>query len=365
MSVDQTAELQGKRVLVTGHTGFKGSWLTMLLHHIGAEVAGFALDPYSDRDGYVVSGVGDHIIDVRGDLRDFEALNRVFDDFQPEIVFHLGAQALVGDSYGSPKETYDINVGGTTNVLECARLSASVRVIIVVTSDKCYENLEWAWPYRENDALGGHDPYSTSKAAAELVTQGYRRSFFCTGVGAATHKAIATVRAGNVVGGGDWRAQRLIPDCIRALERHDPIEVRHPRSIRPWQHVLEPLNGYLTLASLMYGGTGDYCGVWNFGPDAESMRSVGEVASLVVGSWGEGSWIDTGGGEFHEASMLRLDATKARVYLGWRPIWGLEETISKTVEWYRTETGDTKKLLMKQIVDHRQREASMRGGKSY
>lgn len=325
-----------KTVLVTGHTGFKGSWLCIWLKELGANVVGYSLEPYTERDNFVVSGLEDRIIHITGDVRDFQKLSKVFEKYQPEFVFHLAAQPIVRESYISPKETYDINIGGTVNVLECCRLTDSVRVIINVTSDKCYENKEWIWGYRENDPMGGYDPYSSSKGCSELVTAAYRKSFFNPNDFNGHKKSLSSARAGNVIGGGDWQKDRIIPDCIRALENNKPIEIRNPNATRPWQHVLEPLSGYLLLASRMYEEPQNFCGAWNFGPNYDSIIPVCEVADKVVAQWGIGSWLDLSDKNApHEAKLLSLDISKAKTYLKWVPVWDTEKAIERTVDWYK------------------------------
>jgi CDP-glucose 4,6-dehydratase len=342
---------KNKTVLVTGHTGFKGSWLCIWLKELGANVVGYALEPYTERDNFVVSGLKDKVTHIIGDIRDYQNLTKVFKKYQPEFVFHLAAQPIVRESYTNPKDTYDINVGGTVNVLECCRLTDSVRVIINVTSDKCYENKEWVWGYRENDPMGGYDPYSSSKGCSELVTAAYRQSFFnpslpdpltfspshlLTFLIPKPSVALSSARAGNVIGGGDWQKDRIVPDCIRALESNKPIEIRNPNATRPWQHVLEPLNGYLLLASRMYEEPQKFCGAWNFGPDYDSIIPVGKVADKVVASWGSGSWINLSTENApHEAKLLSLDISKANSYLKWVPVWDTEKAIEKTVDWYK------------------------------
>jgi CDP-glucose 4,6-dehydratase len=326
----------GKRVLVTGHTGFKGSWLVIWLKMLGAEVAGYALEPLTAKDNFVLSGIGSQMRHHIGDIRDFDRLNRLFGEFRPEIVFHLAAQPLVRESYTSPKETYDVNVGGAVNLLECCRLSDSARVIVNITTDKCYENKEWVWGYRENDRLGGYDPYSSSKACSELVTEAYRKSFFNPEDFAHHGKSLASARAGNVFGGGDWQVDRIMPDCIRHLERAEPIVVRNPHAVRPWQHVLEPLSGYLLLAEKMFDNPGVYEGAWNFGPEDSSFLTVGSLVDSVVKAWGTGTWQDRSiPGAVHEAHLLKLDITKAKSLLGWAPVWKIDQAVTETVSWYR------------------------------
>jgi len=327
---------KGKTVLLTGHTGFKGSWLCIWLNMLGANIVGYALEPYTEKDNFVVAGLERKVRHVIGDVRDFVSLENVFKDYQPEFVFHLAAQPIVRESYKRPKQTYDVNVGGTVNVLECCRLSDSVKVIVNVTSDKCYENKEWIWGYRENDPMGGYDPYSSSKGCSEIVTAAYRRSFFNPDSFNEHKKSLASVRAGNVIGGGDWQKDRLIPDCIRALENNKPIEIRNPSAVRPWQHVLESLHGYLLLASKMYENPQEFCGAWNFGPDYDSIMSVGEVVDKVVTQWNNGRWIDLSNENApHESKFLSLDTSKAKVCLNWFRVWDLDKTIEKTIEWYR------------------------------
>ena len=327
---------KNKTVLVTGHTGFKGSWLCIWLKELGANVVGYALEPYTERDNFVVTSLQDKITHIIGDVRDFRELRKVFEEYQPEFVFHLAAQPIVRESYINPKETYDINIGGTVNILECCRMTDSVRVIVNVTSDKCYENKEWVWGYRENDPMGGYDPYSSSKGCSELITAAYRNSFF-NPIDLEKHgKSLSSVRAGNVIGGGDWQKDRIIPDCIRALENDKPIEIRSPHATRPWQHVLEPLSGYLLLATKMYQQPQEYCGAWNFGPNQDSIITVGEIVDMIVAKWGSGSWIDKSDkSEPHEANLLSLDISKAKTYLKWSAVWNSETTIQKTLKWYK------------------------------
>ena len=312
---------RGKRVLVTGHTGFKGSWLAVWLHEIGAEVIGVGLDPATERDNFELTGIGGKIAaDIRADIRDGERLKHIFKEYKPEIVFHLAAQPLVRLSYQCPVETYQTNVMGTINVLEAIRATGSVKIGVMITTDKCYENREQIWGYRENEAMGGYDPYSSSKGAAEIAIASWRRSFFNPDKYSEHGKAVASVRAGNVIGGGDWALDRIIPDCIRALEAGLPIDIRSPRSIRPWQHVLEPLSGYMLLAKKMWEEPAKYCEGWNFGPNPESISTVWEVASKVIENYGCGSLRDLSDtNALHEAKLLLLDISKARFGLGWQP----------------------------------------------
>lgn len=324
---------EGKTVLVTGHTGFKGSWLSIWLNELGANVVGYALAPHTKDDNFVVSGVGKKIESNIGDIRDFDGIRRVFNKYHPEIVFHMAAQPLVRLSYAQPKLTYDTNIGGTVNLLECCRASSSVKVIINVTTDKCYENKEWVWGYRENDTLGGYDPYSSSKACSEIITAAYRNSFFNLG-----NEFLSSVRAGNVIGGGDWNTDRLIPDCIRALKKGEPIKIRAPHALRPWQHVLDALSGYLLLASKMYEDGDKYAGAWNFGPHYSSVITVEELVVRVISDWGGGSFKDLPKQSpqiKHESNLLMLDISKAFNLLNWSPLLSVDEAIEYTVDWYK------------------------------
>jgi CDP-glucose 4,6-dehydratase len=342
----------GKTVLITGHTGFKGSWLTIWLHRLGARVVGYALDPLSERDNFVLSGIGGRMAaDLRGDLADRARLHEVFETWQPEIVFHLAAQPLVRLSYERPVETYRTNVMGSIHVMEEVRACPTTKVAVMVTTDKCYENREQLWGSRDHEALGGYDPYSSSKGAAEIAIASWRRSFMNPEQYERHGKAIASARAGNVIGGGDWAADRIIPDCIRALEEGRPIDIRSPRSIRPWQHVLEPLGGYLTLAARMLEEPARYCEGWNFGPTADSIIPVWEIASMVVENYGRGELRDMSDPNApHEARLLALDITKARFELDWTPRWDIATTIRKTVEWYAAyRDRDVYELCVNQI----------------
>ncbi len=329
---------KGKRVLVTGHTGFKGSWLSIWLHELGAEVIGVALEPYSDKDNFVLSGIGSKIkADIRADIRDGEKLKQIFAKYQPEIVFHLAAQPLVRLSYEIPVETYEANVMGTIHVMEAIRATESVRVGVMITTDKCYENKEQIWGYREDEPMGGYDPYSSSKGCCEIAISSWRRSFFNPAdYDKKHHVALASVRAGNVIGGGDWAKDRIIPDCIKALEANKPIDIRSPRSIRPWQHVLEPLSGYMLLATKMYQEPTKYCEGWNFGPHMESVTPVWDVASLVIKNYGSGELRDLSDpNALHEAKLLMLDITKAQIKLGWQPRMNISQCIELVVDWYK------------------------------
>lgn len=327
----------GKTVLVTGHTGFKGSWLSIWLSMLGANVVGYALDPISSRDNFSVSNVSKHLLaDIRADLRATETLDNVIQKYKPEIVFHLAAQPLVKRSYIEPKETYETNVMGTINLLESIRNSSSVKTAIFITSDKCYENIEQIWGYRETDRMGGYDPYSSSKGCMELVVSSWRNSFFNPKEYSIHGKTIATVRAGNVIGGGDWSENRLIPDCIRFIEEGRDIEIRSPKATRPWEHVLEPLSGYLRLGQLMIEKPTNFYDCYNFGPDITANKTVWEVVNKVISCYGKGKAVDvSNSADVHEANLLYVDPTKAYVKLGWHPVLSLDEAISYTVGWYK------------------------------
>lgn len=346
--------MKGKIVLVTGHTGFKGAWLTIWLKELGANVIGYSLDPATDQDVFVLSAISKDIVDIRGDIRDFQTLKEVFDTYKPEIVFHLAAQPLVKRSYLEPRYTYEVNVMGTMNVLEAMRLSDSAKIGVFITSDKCYENKEWYWSYRENDPVGGYDPYSSSKGCCELLVASYRNSYFHVDEFQRHRKAVATVRAGNVIGGGDWSQDRIIPDAIRALQSDRKIDIRSPHSIRPWQHVIEPIGGYLRLAAKLGEEPAAFSGAWNFGPDASNVTSVEELVSIVVSKWGKGAYaLDSNHAQVHEAKLLTLDSSKAKYELKWQPKWNVEETIARTVEWYKKYSSENVyDLCVKQMNDY-------------
>ena len=327
---------RGKRVLITGHTGFKGSWLSLWLHLHGAEVFGFALPPEGDSAHFSALQLAERIDHTVGDIRNVAQLASVFNRVQPEAVFHLAAQALVRRSYRDPIETFSTNVTGSLNVLECVRHSDSVKALVFVTSDKCYLNQERQAGYSEDDKLGGHDPYSASKAAAELAFATYNASFFAT----KSNFGAASVRAGNVIGGGDWSEDRIIPDCIRALRAKDAIILRKPQATRPWQHVLEPLSGYVTIGAGLFQNPSKVNGSWNFGPPENAVHTVHEVAEKCVEHWGSGSIeIQSNPNDPHEASLLQLNCEKAHAQLGWNPRWGFDRTLQETVSWYRSVVG--------------------------
>jgi CDP-glucose 4,6-dehydratase len=325
---------QGKRVFVTGHTGFKGSWLSLWLQWLGAEVVGFALPPPTDPNLFELARVGAGMASVIGDIRDCSVLSAELAKHRPEIVFHLAAQPLVRLSYEQPIETYATNVMGTVHLLEAIRRAGTVRAVVNVTSDKCYLNREWQWGYRENEPMGGNDPYSSSKGCAELVTSAYRDSFFGKSDGR-SGTALASARAGNVIGGGDWAADRLIPDIMRAFIAGNRAVVRNPRAIRPWQHVLESLSGYLTLAENLWHGGAAFAEAWNFGPDDSDARPVLWVMERIAAAWERAdAWTVQEQQSHHEATYLKLDSSKARARLGWRPRWPLERGLRAVNDWY-------------------------------
>lgn len=327
----------GKRVLITGHTGFKGSWLSIWLHELGAEVVGVGLEPYTDKDNFVLSGIGGKIhADLRADIRDAQALQQIFNTYQPEIVFHLAAQPLVRYSYDEPVMTWETNVMGTIHVMEAFRHCPSAKVAVMITTDKCYENREQHHAYTEDEPMGGYDPYSSSKGADEIAISSWRRSFMNPADYAKHGKSIASVRAGNVIGGGDWAKDRIIPDCIRAIEANEPIAIRNRHAVRPWQHVLEPLRGYMMLAQKMWEHPTIYCEGWNFGPKMDAVVPVWEVANTLVESYGKGVIVDqTESNAVHEANLLMLDITKVEQRLGWTPILTTVESIALTADWYK------------------------------
>lgn len=342
----------GRRVLITGHTGFKGSWLSLWLSRLGAQVTGFALAPDTSPNLFALAGVADSIDSRLGDVRDLDALRACMGDARPEVVLHLAAQALVRASYADPVATYASNVLGTVHLLEAVRSCPSVQAVLIVTSDKAYENREWPWAYREDEAMGGRDPYSSSKGCAELVTAAYRASFFGPG---GHHARVASARAGNVIGGGDWSPDRLVPDAVRAFERGEALEIRAPSAVRPWQHVLEPLSGYLRLAEVLAGPDGPAaCEAWNFGPADEDCRPVAEVVTALARSWGpDALWRSPEmASALHEATFLKVDASKARARLGWDRRLRLGQALDWTGTWYRAQAAGTKAetLCLEQIT---------------
>jgi CDP-glucose 4,6-dehydratase len=356
---DQRQALKGKTAFITGDTGFKGSWLATWLMELGARVVGYALPPKTDEENYVVSGLADRIIHLDGDVRDYDALLAAVATHQPDIAFHLAAQALVLESYATPRQTFDTNVMGTVNFLEAIRHTTSVRAAVVVTSDKCYENREWEHGYRETDRLGGSDPYSASKGAAELVIASLRRSFFQ----GETAPLIASARAGNVIGGGDWGAHRLVPDCVRSLMASAPIEIRHPAAVRPWQHVLEALHGYLMLGAGLLSGDRTLVGAWNFGPLPQNMVPVKPLVDAVIAAWGQGESMvlpqDLPRPE--ETCFLHLDISKAQQQLGWSPQLSLSETVGWTIDGYRAGVTTPHELYQHRVAQIRAYEGRVHG----
>ncbi|PIQ42986.1 MAG: CDP-glucose 4,6-dehydratase [Gammaproteobacteria bacterium CG11_big_fil_rev_8_21_14_0_20_46_22] len=327
---------KNKKVLLTGHTGFKGTWLSLWLKELGAEVFGYALSPNTDPSLFNLLDMPALINHCVGDVRDLDALQARMSAVQPDIVIHMASQPLVRFSYEYPLETYSINVMGTAHILEAVKACPSVRVVINVTTDKCYENKEWIWGYRESEPLGGYDPYSSSKACSELVTAAYRASYFNPEKIEEHQTSIATARAGNVIGGGDWANDRLIPDIVTSLLGNKPVLVRNPKAIRPWQHVLEPLMGYLLLAESMWNEPGIFSSAWNFGPHVEDVKPVGYIVERMIDGWGQGAaWEHDKSSHPHEAHYLQLDSAKARKFLGWTPLWSLDHALDAIVEWYK------------------------------
>jgi CDP-glucose 4,6-dehydratase len=339
---------KNKKVFVTGHTGFKGSWLLLWLQEMGATVKGYSLAPNTSPNLYEEANVGEGIESEIGDIRNLEAVTKSMTSFDPDIFIHMAAQPLVRLSYSEPVETYATNVMGTIHVLEAARKCKSLKSIVAITTDKCYENKEWPWGYRENEAMGGHDPYSSSKGCCELLIASYRKSFF----NSPNSASLASVRAGNVVGGGDWSDDRLIPDILKAFEKSVPVIVRNPLSTRPWQHVLEPLSGYLLLAEELYNNGDQFAEGWNFGPKDEDCQSVEKILNTMIKTWGEGaSWKLDSSNNPHEAGFLKLDCSKAAQQLKWVPQWNLEFTLKSIVEWHKAwmNNADMKKQCLKEI----------------
>lgn len=340
----------GKRVLITGHTGFKGSWLSLWLQKLGSTVRGISLEPLISPAMFNIANVGEDMEHYIADIRDLPALKKHIIDFSPDVLFHMAAQPLVRMSYYSPVETIETNVMGTVNVLEASRFGKDLKAIVNVTTDKCYENQEWFWGYREDEPMGGHDPYSSSKGCVELLSAAYRKSFL-----AEAGIAMATARAGNVIGGGDWAIDRLVPDVLRSLESCTPVQIRSPNAIRPWQHVLEPLSGYLQLAESLYvNGQADAEG-WNFGPREDDARAVQWIVEYLCQGWGNNaSWISQQGNHPHEAGYLKLDISKARQRLRWEPRWSLETALNSTTDWHKAwlERRDMREISLSQIKQY-------------
>jgi CDP-glucose 4,6-dehydratase len=358
VAVAATAFWKSKRVFLTGHTGFKGSWLALWLQHLGAEVTGYALDPPTNPSLFVKADVAACMHSTIGDLRDAARLNTAMQAAEPEIVFHLAAQPLVRQSYADPVGTYETNVLGTLHVLQAVRKAPSVRAVVVVTTDKCYENKEWIWPYRETDPLGGYDPYSSSKACAEIVTSSWRDSFFNPAQYDQHGVALASARAGNVIGGGDWASDRLIADIVRAFSSGSTLQIRNPQATRPWQHVLEPLRGYITLAERLYTAGVHYASAWNFGPQYTDARPVEWIVRYLTAKWGSAvEWKLDAQPHVHEAQMLKLDWSKAHAELGWQPSLPLSEALDYTLDWYQRQAAGTKArdLCLEQIAAYTER----------
>jgi CDP-glucose 4,6-dehydratase len=345
---------KGKKVLVTGHTGFKGSWLCLWLKSLGVEVIGIGLDARTSRDNFVLANISKIVKDFREDICNRNHIIQLIQAEKPEIIFHMAAQPLVLESYKNPLKTFETNIMGTTNLLEAIRLTDSVKTAIFITTDKVYDNKEWVWPYREDEPLGGYDPYSSSKGASELVIASYRKSFFNPFEYNKHNKSIASARAGNVIGGGDWGENRIIPDCIRAIEDGLPIEIRSPDSIRPWQHVLEPLGAYLLLGAKMINDPVTFAEAWNFGPEPANITSVKSLVEILIDKYGKGSLKDISNPEIkHEAKLLALDINKSKHRLSWSPILDIDETITMTIEWYKNyKSEDMMIFCQKQIQEY-------------
>ncbi len=350
-----SAFYKDKKVFITGHTGFKGSWLCLWLHSLGAKVIGYALNPPTDPSLFELCRIDELVQSTIADVRDGVSLTNAMLAAKPDIVIHMAAQPLVRDSYKIPVETYATNVMGTVNLFEATRHCKTVKAMINVTTDKCYENKEWVWGYRENEPLGGYDPYSNSKACSELVTSAYRSSYFNPKDHATHGVGVASARAGNVIGGGDWASDRLVPDCIRAILKDEKVIIRNPQAIRPWQHVLEPLAGYLMLAQKLYEDGPRYSEAWNFGPDDSDAKPVEWLVKELCAKWGDNaSYALDRGKHPHEAHYLKLDCSKAKTVLGWRPLWDLEKAIDSIIEWTKAYAGkrDVTAACMKQIEDY-------------
>ncbi|MCU0473991.1 MAG: CDP-glucose 4,6-dehydratase [Bacteroidales bacterium] len=345
---------EGKKILITGHTGFKGSWLSIWLKEMGAEIIGIALPPATTKDIFVLAKLERKMRSYYEDIRNKKGLFKIFAEVQPEVVFHLAAQPLVLESYNDPVYTFETNILGTVNVLEACRKTKSVKQIVIVTTDKVYEEQQNITGYKESDPLGGHDPYSASKVGAEIVSQSYFRSFFNPNILIESGKSMATVRAGNVIGGGDWSLNRIVPDCIRALEEEKTVTIRNPGAIRPWQNVLEPISGYLKLAVMMNEDPVRYSGAWNFGPEEGAMVSVKDLIENIIICWGHGNWeIIRNNKKHHEAETLKLNINKSKTILGWKPVLSFNEAIEMAIYWYRNYSkNDVYLLSLNQIKEY-------------
>jgi CDP-glucose 4,6-dehydratase len=342
---------KNKKVFITGHTGFKGSWLSILLQHYGAELRGFSLPSNTSNNLFGIANVADGMDSIIGDIRDLDCLKKSIVEFAPDVVIHMAAQPLVRLSYKDPVDTYSTNVMGTVNLLESVRFTSSVKAVVNVTTDKCYENNEWVWGYRENEPMGGYDPYSNSKGCSELVTSAYRRSFF----GCDSGVSLASARAGNVIGGGDWSDDRLIPDALKAFEENLPVTIRNPLAIRPWQHVLEPIAGYLTLAENLYTHGDAFAEGWNFGPKDNDVKPVGEIMDYLVQHWrNPATWIVDENEQPHEAQFLKLDISKALSRLTWEPKWNLTEALDNVIQWHEAwlDGSNMQCVTLNQISDY-------------
>jgi CDP-glucose 4,6-dehydratase len=327
---------RGRKVFITGHTGFKGSWLSILLNWLGADVHGYALNPHTNPSLYEIAKVDKIVSSTIGDIRDFDFLAKKLNEINPEIIIHMAAQPIVRESYKNPRETYEINVMGTVNLLDAARQIKSVKAILNITTDKCYENKEWLWGYRENEPIGGYDPYSNSKGCSELVTASFRNSYFNSKEYKSHGVALASARAGNVIGGGDWASERLIPDFIRSITLGEKVIIRNPYAIRPWQHVLEPLSGYLTLCEKLYSGGSFFAEGWNFGPNDEDAKNVEWITNKICQLWGQDAAYDLDKKpQPHEAGYLKLDCSKAKALLAWHPQWNIDKSLKMIVDWHK------------------------------